>query len=81
MTPYLGKGINVGVGVLDDPTAQRQFGTVRDVEDAVPYSVVRLKKKGNGTQAVPYDIPLCIQHSAFCIPSRNAMACRYPSSP
>ena len=42
MTPYLGKGINVGVGVLDDPTAQRQFGTVRDVEDAVPYSVVRL---------------------------------------
>ena len=33
---FLVKNI-VGVGVLDDPTAKRQFGTVRDVEDAVPY--------------------------------------------
>ena len=68
--------MNVGVGVPDDPTAQRQFGTVRDVEDADPYSVVRLKKKGNGTQAVPYDKQFCIHHSAFCICARNAMACR-----
>ena len=28
---------NVGVGVLDDPSAARRHCTMRDVEDAVPY--------------------------------------------
>ena len=36
----------------------------------------KLVKKGNGTQAVPYDKQFCIQHSELSTWTKYAIACR-----